>query len=287
MKAFLLYQTGETCGENLAGNLRKFFPFKESGTFDNNPLLQTTHSGHEFLLGTINDYMPANGKKYSDLVKPHSPDVIIHLIWHEGTPPKPLLTCHPIGNPTTLDRGDETHVSTPKTFSPSNPSAMKSALLAYSRKKDELSLDEYEVCLETTHGSPTDMEIPFMDLEIGSDEERWKDPKAGEAGAHAAMSVFDNQYDAAIGFGDLHYTQKFTDVMLNSDVAVGHMFPSYSLLDFSKETLESAIKSIHGNVKYILLNKKEKGEYKDRARQFGGELGLEVLNHKQVLKEFQ
>lgn len=285
MKAFLLYQKGEACGENLAENLRQLFPFQEAGEFDGTPLLKATHNGNEFFLGRIAGYMPKDGQKYSALLKPHSPDLLVNLIWHAGTPAVPLLTTHPIGNPTSLDRSDDTHVAAPKTFVPSNPSAMKNALLAYAAKKQELALDEYEVCLETTHGSPTDMDIPFMDLEIGSGEEQWKDQKAGEAGAHAAMSVFDAQYDAAIGFGDLHYTKKFTDVMLNSDVAIGHMFPSHSLPDFSKEILQAAISAIQGTVKYLLLNKKEKGEYKDKAREFGEALGLEVLNHKQVITQ--
>jgi len=153
-------------------------------------------------------------------------DAIVFASRHESASGKPCLTVHAPGNPTPEAKfgGKPLEVCT------ADPAGMKAALLELKRLRDRRGLD-YDVSYEATHHGPSDPGVPCFFLEIGSDEERWTDPDAGEACARAILAAADPpDVTPVIGYGGGHYAPAHTDVALSDDrLAYGHIVPEYAV----------------------------------------------------------
>ena len=64
---------------------------------------------------------------------------------------------------------------------------MRDALLGMAKAKEEMRLN-YQVSYECTHHGPS-LDVPTMFVERGSSLKQWKDLRAAEAVAHAAMTA--------------------------------------------------------------------------------------------------
>ncbi|NIM45653.1 MAG: hypothetical protein GTO54_08540, partial [Nitrososphaeria archaeon] len=76
----------------------------------------------------------------------------------------------------------------------------------------------------------TSFDAPVIFVEIGSSEDEWSLPDAGEAlskGAWAAATL-KAAGRRAVGFGGDHYCSRFTEAVLSCELAVGHAFPRYN-----------------------------------------------------------
>ncbi|MFW6435627.1 MAG: D-aminoacyl-tRNA deacylase, partial [Halovenus sp.] len=100
--------------------------------------------------------------------------------------------------------------------------------------------DGYEVGMECTHHGPSDVGVPSMFIELGSDEQQWDDP----AGARAvAQAILDIRGVAAhrepangsetgrqlVGFGGGHYTPRFERLVRDTSWAMGHIAADWGL----------------------------------------------------------
>ena len=120
--------------------------------------------------------------------------------------------------------------------------------------KNEWNLN-YKVCYECTHHGPS-LNVPTMFVELGSSLPQWKDSKAAEAVAHAAMQAATNEntYSAVLGLGGPHYNEKFTKLSLREDVAFGHMIPKHMIGRVNLEVLRQCIERTLEKVELAVLD---------------------------------
>jgi D-aminoacyl-tRNA deacylase len=80
-----------------------------------------------------------------------------------------------------------------------------------------------------------------MFVELGSSPQQWRDAKAAEAVAHAAISAISKfpktETKAVLGIGGTHYNQRFTRMALDGEEVFGHMIAKYAIADVDAEVL--------------------------------------------------
>jgi len=155
-------------------------------------------------------------------------EAVIVLSRHSSSSGRPALTTHHTGNPTARTLGGE-----PRTLAFSAPPLSRALLRAYRSTAGEAGiLGGYEVSLEATHHGPTRPRKPLVFIEVGSDPERWRDPRAQEAMARAVLEVLEEGFEdcePAVGFGETHYPGRMTQIHLDGDYCLGHIIPRYAL----------------------------------------------------------
>jgi D-aminoacyl-tRNA deacylase len=168
-------------------------------------------------------------------------------------------------------------------------SAMREAIRELAKQKKELSLGNYEVTIECTHHGPTSMSTPLLFVELGSDKDHWVDEVAATAVAKAVYKVAHNvkPVKAALGIGGPHYAPNFTkvDFVSSSEIAVGHIIPSYVFRGLRKEMVRKAVERTLEKVELVLLDWKGlRGEHRDFIKPLLDELGIETLKTHEVTR---
>jgi len=175
-----------------------------------------------------------------DVVLVGFPDDVIHLSYldqslpdaqrfvvlsrHSSASRIPVLSVHTPGNP-----GPEAlYGGRPWELPPSDPLMGWLLLRGLKRFAQEAGIDGvYEVVYESTHHGPTEVSKPITFIEIGSDEERWRDVVAQRVVAQSVLSAL-SELDrarcvATTAFGGTHYQRVLTRRALESDMCFGHM----------------------------------------------------------------
>jgi len=150
------------------------------------------------------------------------PDLLVVVSRHSGETGA-LLTAHFTGN-----FGDAEYGGDPGHFARACPDAAKRVVQALARHAPE----EYEVGTECTHHGPTDVGVPSMFVELGSDEPQWSDPEGARAVARAVLDLRDADADRAkqlVGFGGGHYAPTFGRIVRETAWAVGHVGADWGL----------------------------------------------------------
>ncbi|XP_023753965.1 D-aminoacyl-tRNA deacylase isoform X2 [Lactuca sativa] len=170
-------------------------------------------------------------------------DDVIFLSRHTAASKRPALTIHPIGVPHL--REDEVPPAGGKPGWAAPPNTRMGPwlrLLKVIAESHNLT-PEFEVTLEATHHGPV-IDSPTMFVEIGSTEEYWKRQDAAQAiallvwkglGLDGGVPVGDwhrnnGKGKILLGFGGGHYVPRHMDVVMKTDVWVGHLISGYSLL---------------------------------------------------------
>jgi D-aminoacyl-tRNA deacylase len=154
------------------------------------------------------------------------PDLLFVVSRHSGDT-GPLLTAHPTGNPGPAEFGGD-----PESFARAAPNALVELLRAF----DDHAPDPYDVAMECTHHGPTDLDVPSLFVELGSDEEQWADPDGARAVARAVLDCRDVDAERdrqLVGFGGGHYARRFERVVRETDWAVGHVLADWTLADMA------------------------------------------------------
>lgn len=164
---------------------------------------------------------------------------------HSGETGK-LLTAHVTGNFGPASYGGE-----PGTLARAAPGAEKRVVEALATHAP----DGYEIGIECTHHGPTNVSVPSLFVELGSDEPQWSDPEAARAVARAVLDlrgtgpdlvdgngvgggvggggVADNTTTTyprhIVGFGGGHYAPRFTRIVRETAWAVGHIGADWAL----------------------------------------------------------
>jgi D-aminoacyl-tRNA deacylase len=143
----------------------------------------------------------------------------------------------------------------------------------------------FRVSAEATHHGPTDMRTPSFFAEIGSSEPQWRDTTAGEAVARAILDLKRKELPVFLGFGGGHYVQRQTSLMLNSDIAFGHLFSSYQASALGPELLaEAAALSQAG---YAYMDKKSfRSHEKKQISELIRDLGVPLLESRDIHERF-
>lgn len=161
-----------------------------------------------------------------------------------------LLTAHVTGNFGGAEYGGE-----PESLARAAPGAEKRVVKALARHAPE----GYDAGIECTHHGPTDVAVPSLFVELGSDEPQWADPEAARAVARAVLDLRGTGADLVddtaaadgsaaaggsvatdgsaarprhvVGFGGGHYAPRFTRIVRETEWAVGHVGADWALGD--------------------------------------------------------
>jgi D-aminoacyl-tRNA deacylase len=243
---------------NIAGALVRGYGFEEAAG-----------DGTRYDKGGISLFLiDGDATKSDGIDKRLRADAIIFASKHRSAAQLPCLTVHATGN---LAEG----------LAMADPIRMKAALRALSEAKSELGLDEFLVSLEATHHGPTGLDAPSFFAEIGSSQEEWSNPEAGEAVSRAIFSAASSLGGGipSVGFGGGHYSMKHTRAELESEYAIGHIFPKYFFEEsFSRAAIALAFRRTPGNCSTALLDwKGMRGPQRKALLEVLEGLGIEVV----------
>jgi len=244
----IVASTTDIASMNIRQQLLTHYNFEESkNQFHNNPTYHKTINKNEVKLVTINK----EPIYYQAITNHFTPQLIIYLSRHSSKSGTPTFSVHTPGNLTTQAQKG----GTPRKTSIAPANAMKEALLEMAQQKNTLDLD-YEVSYECTHHGPS-LDTAAMFVELGSSPKQWKDTKAAEAVAHAAMAPIRkrSKYSpAAVGIGGPHYSKKFSQMALDGSFAFGHMIPKYAISQVDAEVIKQCIERTVEKVETIILD---------------------------------
>jgi D-aminoacyl-tRNA deacylase len=178
-----------------------------------------------------------------------SPQLLVFISKHRSVSGLPTLSVHTPGNLSKAELG-----GIPRTVSVSPASAMRNALLEMANVKEKLGLN-YQVCYECTHHGPS-LEVPAMFVELGSSMKQWKDKRAAEAVARAAMAAVSkrSKYTVVLGVGGPHYNAKFTKIALSKPIAFGHIIPKYAVSLLDADMVRQCVERTVEKVESVILD---------------------------------
>lgn len=206
-------------------------------------------------------------------------DLIVYASRHSSVAGKPCLTIHTPGNLTDkVEMGGR-----PREVCIAPAVAMKTTLIElYEAAKDKNLLERYDVCLECTHHGDYLKGTPCFFIEIGSGREEWMDSKAAEALAEAVVltskrieTALRAGFRVALGVGGPHYNARLTSVMLETDVAVGHIIPKYALSEIDGKMMARVVERTLPRPEFALLDWKGLAREKRRIVSILDEMGLD------------
>lgn len=215
---------------NILSHLMKLRDWKIIAQFGTNPV----YKGENFYIATINQhhlYFDNIDKRVQNII-PEKIETVIFASRHRSASGVKTLTVHPIGNFGIAELGGKNSL-----LVPSSPQLMTESLRILKIEAKDL---DYAVSFEATHHGPY-LECPSFYVEIGSDENVWKDEVAGAILANVILALKFVHYPVAIGVGGGHYSPRITDVALERKISFGHIIPSYIVDKITPEIIKQAI----------------------------------------------
>lgn len=188
-------------------------------------------------------------------------DFLVFASKHASEKKTPSLSLHAPGNWRGADfGGQEGKVCKTSAF-------ILKYLFQQLNKNAEQLKEKYEITLECTHHGPL-INLPCCFIEIGSSEKEWQDKQAATIIAKTILSLQNykkQNWIPAIGIGGPHYCPNFNKIQLNSEYAISHIIPQYSL-PLTTSMLKQAEQKTQEHVKNILLDWKGCGKSEERAK---------------------
>jgi len=265
----LVASTEDVAGMNIAQQLIAHHEFeKVSEVFRQNPVYSRKVQNLEVKLVFVNEEIVNT----QFITKSFTPQLLVFISKHRSVSGLPTLSVHTPGNLAEAELG-----GIPRRVSISPASAMRDALLEMAKAKEEMSL-KYEVSYECTHHGPS-LDVPTMFVELGSSPTQWKDQRAAEAVARAAIAAVSKQskYPAALGVGGPHYNAKFTRIALTTPTAFGHIIPKYAVSRVDAEIVKQCVERTVEKVESVILDWKGiKGADKEGLMAPLNEVGIPI-----------
>lgn len=193
---------------------------------------------------------------------------------HKSKEGNRVLTAHFTGNCGNAEFGGRS-----RELSYPAPFALRSILL--NMKKMAVNTG-YEVTMESTHHGPTDVRLPMVYTEIGSAEEQWEDPIAGEIAAKAILEMEENKVPIAVGFGGGHYAKRQSKILFESNITFGHNIPNHQLDGLDIELVQQAIERSNADFAYF-DRRAMSSAHKQKITSIIKELGLQLLRESEIL----
>jgi D-aminoacyl-tRNA deacylase len=179
-------------------------------------------------------------------------DCIIVLSTHRSRTPGRMLTAHIPGNWGEAKMGGE-----PRTLNIAHAAMLKRLIRGLDRANRRRGLN-WPVCLEADHHGPT-CGVPIVFIEIGNGEAEWRDGLAAEvvadAVAEALFSPQGREPETVFCVGGGHYQREFTALVLETDLAAGHMAPKYAIDGMDEAMFRQAVERNVGRVTKVLILK--------------------------------
>ncbi|RLG48545.1 MAG: hypothetical protein DRN90_03415 [Thermoproteota archaeon] len=207
-------------------------------------------------------------------------DAIIVLSRHSGTPGGPIITTHVPGN-----FGPSVYGGEDRKISIAMPFFMKNFLKAVQKGAEEIG---YPIALEPTHHGPS-LDTPIAFVEVGSNEENWKDLRACKVVALSVIKALEmereGKFTPAIAIGGPHLNSKFTEIELTSNYAIGHFVRKLDTEYLDLEMLREAVNRNTATAQVAILDWKGiKGEKRREIIGFLADLGVQVIKTKNALR---
>jgi len=257
----VLASTRDPAAKNITARLLELYDFEKSPTSPN------AHRCGDVMLVTTASSITQITEPPMDV------EEVIVASRHASESGRPTLTVHVPGKLEKMELAE------------ASPPTVKTALKAILDMRDELGVT-YDVSLEATHHGPTQLNVPVTFVEVGSSPEQWRDEKAGEAVARAIMAAATTSIKCrhAIGLGGPHYAPRHTDVVLHTDVGVGHILPKYASID--EALLEQAIVRTRGGIELLVLDwKGMSSEQRQISQRVASKLSIQALRRREILSQ--
>tara|TARA_B100000315_G_C14530945_1_gene566131 strand:+ start:121 stop:873 length:753 start_codon:yes stop_codon:yes gene_type:complete len=248
----------------MAQHLIETYYFKEiNQKFEGNPIYKKDRI---YLIKTSKDLLFLDEP-------PFDPVAYIFLSRHKSESGIPSLTAHFPGNFSKVALFGGAPIELAYTY----PSLHQEYLKQLKQLKD--NVPKYSIVTEPMHHGPTSFAKPILFVEIGSSEEQWQDLAAIETVCEAVMSTVKSEYSSdkiSIGFGGNHYSEKFTNLITESNFALGAIMPKYALPNLDKSILNQMMTRSIEKVSFAILDWKGVKE-RDRVISLVEEAGLEIV----------
>jgi len=207
-------------------------------------------------------------------------DFIVFATKHRSAKGEASLSLHAPGNWRTADYGG-------KVGKVCSTSALVLKYLFQQLNRHARKLKKYHVTLECTHHGPL-IELPCCFIELGSSEKQWKDEKAAEEIARTILTLQHYKHEKqipCIGIGGPHYCPNFNKIQLNSEYAISHIIPEYSL-PLTENMLKQAEQKTIEQIKTIIIDWKGlgKSEQKQEIINIIEKLGLKIIRTDKIKK---
>jgi D-aminoacyl-tRNA deacylase len=248
----------------MADILVKEHGFRESGDFSN-PVFARND---DLLLFSSKDLL------HMDDIDALSPEAYIFLSRHASQSGTPTITSHFPG--TVGD--DVTHGGRARELAWTYPSLQKCFMQNLWKIREQAG--PYDIVIESTHHGPTSMKKPVLFAELGSTEKEWTDPHGASVVCRALAATLDNFSRAGkigICLGGLHYSEKFTRILAETDIALAGFISKHNLQHVREDTIDSLIAKSCEKVTNAYLDWKGLGQEKHRILQI-----VEAKNLKMV-----
>ena len=223
---------------------------------------------------------------YSDNLEKHpwikNVDFVVFASKHRSEKGNPSLSLHAPGNWRGADfGGKESHAASTSAF------VLKYLFQQLNKNHQVSGLNGYSVTLEVTHHGPT-IGKPCCFIELGSSEAQWGNKEAAKV---IAKTIIDLQhyekpnYKAAVGIGGPHYCPNFNKIQLNSEYAISHIIPEYSL-PLTDSILKEAVEKTEESVSTAILDWKGcgKSEEREKVLEVIKRAGLEIKRTNEIEK---
>jgi D-aminoacyl-tRNA deacylase len=250
--------TKDIAGMNIAEQLIDIYEFEKlQETFQNHPIYGKKFHKKETKLIFV-DTEIVETQFLGEILDSH---LFIFLSRHSSVKGIPTLSVHVPGNLSEAKFGGR-----PRNVSVAPAKAIKNSLLEMAKLVGEKNFG-YDVSYECTHHGPS-LDSPAMFVELGSSPNQWRDTKAAEIVAHAAVAAVSNNPDCSsivLGIGGPHYNKKFTKMALTGQWAFGHVIPKYALGSVDIEIIRQCVeKTLEPTNSVVLDWKGIKGEHKSK-----------------------
>lgn len=257
----------DKAGCNIASSLKARYGFREtSERFEGHSIYQ---KGSIKLIYTEREII------YADhLDDTFNPRAYIFLSRHSSETGIPCLTAHFPGNLGT----EASYGGKPKEPSITYPSLLKKYIKELWLRRHEVK--GYQIVLEPMHHGPSSLKKPCMFVEVGSKDEQWSDTHAAAIIADSlwsALNGFDYAAKVGLGFGGTHYSSKFTQLLVESEYALGGVASKHVLKEITVDTVRMMVSRCVENVRYAILDWKGLSTAKQKILSIIDEVGLEVV----------
>ena len=217
-----------------------------------------------------------------NIAKEIEADLFIFATRHQSAKGVHSLSCHCPGNWDIAEAGgkDGELCVAPAVL-------LKEAFLELNRLGKDM---HHEITLEVTHHGPY-LEKPCMFIEIGSDEENWRNKESGKVISGVILFLLKNidqimknekRHRIAFGIGGPHYANTFSRRMLDGNIAIGHICPKHMLNKLDGEMIKQAIQRTNEKADFVLLDWKGLGKEKQRIINLLEELRINYKRTDQI-----
>jgi D-aminoacyl-tRNA deacylase len=194
-------------------------------------------------------------------------DCIIVLSTHKSKIREKIFTAHYPGNWSKADLGGQA-----RTLNVANPSRLKVLLQEMKNEADKIG---WKCGLEADHHGPTGR-VPIIFAEIGSGEEEWNDLEAASGMARAISRAIERneRYESFFAVGGGHYPKAFEKMVLEGDLAIGHILPKYSIDEIDEEMFAQALERTTDKVVKVILLKEANVAQKEKIAALAKKHGI-------------